>query len=211
MKTRDRILETSLLLFNELGEPNTTTNLIADEMDISPGNLYYHYRSKEDIVTRLFDRYERKVLDLLDAVPRQQLNMEDMWLVLHLAFELIAEYRFIYRDLDNLLGRYRSLRRRFGRLLARHIDVSTSACQSLVAAGVMRASPEEVQLVGRNVVLVTTYWLNFENISALRSQKVDAERDRYSRGCYQVLSLLAPFLEPESRAMLNHLARRYLG
>ncbi len=206
--TRERVLETSLLLFNELGEPNTTTNHIADEMDISPGNLYYHYRSKEDIVTRLFDRFERRVLELLSAVPKRRLDMEDMWLILHLAFELIWEYRFIYRDLDNLLGRYRSLRRRFGRLVARHIEVSVSACQSLVEAKIMHATREEVEVVGRNVVLVTTYWLNFENI--IERQGVD-EQERFARGCYQVLSLLAPFLEPQSRVMLNELARRYLG
>jgi AcrR family transcriptional regulator len=210
MKTRDRILETSLLLFNELGEPNTTTNSIADEMNISPGNLYYHYRSKEQIVTRLFDRYERRALELLAAVPQQRLGMDDLWLVLHLAFELIWEYRFIYRDLDNLLRRYRGLRRRFGRLVARFIEVATSACQALVKAGVMRASPEEVQVVGRNVVLVTTYWLNFENIAASPEYKSSSEQDRFARGCYQVLSLLAPFLEPRSRALLNDLARRYL-
>src|SRR5574337_54401 len=94
-RTRERILERSLRLFNDLGEPNVTTSAIAVEMNISPGNLYYHFRNKDDIVDALFEQFEREIDPLLQAPLRRDNHFEDAWLFLHLLFETIWRYRFV--------------------------------------------------------------------------------------------------------------------
>ena len=65
--TKERILNTSLALFNREGERNVTTNHIAEALGISPGNLYYHFRNKGTIVAALFERYSQNLLALLEA------------------------------------------------------------------------------------------------------------------------------------------------
>src|SRR5262245_29892827 len=99
-RTRERILETGLDLFNRHGEPNVTTADIADEMNISPGNLYYHFRNKHEIVGELYAAYEARVAPLLTDPAGRRVGVEDLWLLLHLVFEEMWAYRFLYRDLD---------------------------------------------------------------------------------------------------------------
>lgn len=62
MKTRDKIVYAALELFNEHGERSITTNHIAEYIEISPGNLYYHFRNKQEIVRDIFTLYSTELL-----------------------------------------------------------------------------------------------------------------------------------------------------
>ncbi len=75
-RTRERILETSLRLFNEFGEPNVTTKLISDEMGISPGNLYYHFHNKDEIIESLFADFEKAIEETLAAPGGARANVK---------------------------------------------------------------------------------------------------------------------------------------
>jgi len=209
MKTRDRILQTSLQLFNEQGEPRITTNHIADELDISPGNLYYHFRSKDEIISLLFQQFERKMDAALQTPARRVPDMEDMWLYLHLVFESIWEYRFLYRDLDNILSRNKKLRTHFRRILERKINTAAAICKGLVEAGVMNATSEDIAALARNIAVVATYWLNFQSVRASASAAPD-ESSNLGLGVYQVLALVAPSLNDEARRLLQQISREYL-
>ena len=139
MKTKDRILLASLTLFNEQGEPNVTTLQIADELNISPGNLYYHFKNKAEIVDGLFNQFEARINDLLD-VPETILGVEDQWLFLHLLFEAIAQYRFLYQDLVNVLGRYERIKPRFKRILNKKLQASRTICRGMKQQGILLAT-----------------------------------------------------------------------
>lgn len=207
MKTRERILQTSLQLFNEYGAPRITTNHIADEMNISPGNLYYHFRNKDEIIYNLFMSYEKKISDALQVPQSRDLNMEDMWLYLHLVFESIWEYRFFYRDLDNIVSRSRKLRLRFKRILERKIKTAGAIFEGLVQTGIIKATAEEIQALATNVAVVATYWINFYNI---RHDNQNSNDNNLGQGVYQVMALVAPFLREDMRKLLQKLSHDYL-
>src|SRR5204863_9529707 len=149
-KTRDRILDLSLAMFNERGEPNVTTNHIADELEISPGNLYYHFRNKDDIVEHLFARYESRMDQVLISPEDRLPTLEDIWLQLHMAFECMWEYRFILRDLVDLTSRNRKLRLHYARIIKRAQQNVSEVLVGLNRAEVMRASRPEIEATSTN-------------------------------------------------------------
>ena len=204
-QTRQRILDASLMMFNAQGEPNVTTNHIADELEISPGNLYYHFRNKDDIIEQLFAGYEQRMDTALVAPSGRLPGLEDVWLQLHLVFECIWDYRFLYRDLVDILTRNRRLRLRFARILKRADEQAHQVMRGLVQAGVMRASADEVDAASTNILVIATFWLNY---AAARGDK--DEQASIRDGIVQVMMLIAPFLRDAERVHLNTLTRAYI-
>jgi AcrR family transcriptional regulator len=204
--TRERILEASLALFNARGEPNVSTNHIADELEISPGNLYYHFRNKDDIIEQLFARFEVRMDSALLSPEDRAPTLEDIWLQLHAIYECIWDYRFIYRDLVDLTSRNRKLRMHFARIFKRATENAVRVMQGMVRGGLMRASADEIEATAGNILLIATFWLNF---SAVRGET--DERESINRGIAQVLMLIAPFLRDAERLHLHHLLQAYRG
>lgn len=205
-RTRERVLAASLALFNEVGEARVTTGMIADALNISPGNLYYHFRNKDQIVERLFARFEERIgLEPPAAVAGAE-AIEDLWLYLHLMFEAIWDYRFLYRNLDDVLARNRRLREHFLRIVERKSAAVVSLCAGLVRTGAMRARPAEIRVLAANAMVLATYWLNFLAIRAGR----ESEEEALGSGVVHVMALFAPFLVGEARRHFDRLSRNYI-
>jgi AcrR family transcriptional regulator len=210
-RTRERILELSLRLFNEFGEPNITTTVIAEEMNISPGNLYYHFRNKDDIVNSIFVQFEAEIGRMLAVPANRTPNIEDVWLYLHLMFELVWRYRFFYRDLSDLLSRNRKLEVHFKQILAHTINVAKQLCEGLRNDQALAASDPEINALATNMVVVATYWLSYEYVRNPRKYtEQQAMADALARGCYQVMALIGPYLRGEASLRFEKLAADYL-
>ncbi len=207
-RTRERILETALALFNQFGAPGVTTTAIAAEMRISPGNLYYHFHSKEEIIEALFAAFRQEINETLAAPERHPPHAEDVWIFLHLVFEAISKYRFLYRDLNELLSRSRTLEVQFKKILDHKAQTAAAILKGLVAAGDLHATRDEIKTMAVNMTVIATYWLSYE---FARDPRAPQNGAALARGAVHVLSLAAPYLEPKSRALFDHLAQQYLS
>ena len=204
--TRDRILEASLRLFNDEGVAAVSTHRIAAELGISPGNLHYHFKSKQAIVERLFMRFEGRVLPCIDAAA-EVTAIDDLWLSLHLTFEALSEYRFIYRDIGYLLNEYPGLAARGHALTERKVMAAKALCTGLANAGAIEASAEDVEMLALQIVFTTTCWFTFKQLMPRHHSGRHAEA---ALAAYYTLTLLTPYVVGEARDYLNYLRAKYV-
>ncbi|KAF3998274.1 TetR/AcrR family transcriptional regulator [Glaciimonas immobilis] len=210
-RTREKILDLSLRLFNEFGEPNITTTIIADEMKISPGNLYYHFRNKDDIVNSIFATFEEEMSRMLTVPPGSKPSMYNVWSYLHLMFELIWRYRFFYRDLSDLLSRNRILELHFKKIFGHKINVVKEMCVGLHADKTLAVTPFEIETLSTNMVVTASYWLSYQYVLNPRKYTEEALVEKaLNSGCYQVLSLMQPYLRGETLKHFEELTIKYL-
>jgi AcrR family transcriptional regulator len=208
-RTAERILEVTLELFNRFGEPNVSTTLISAEMRISPGNLYYHYPAKDELINALFMRYEAALNTLLQAADNVD-NVEDAWLFFHMLFELIWQYRFLYRDLNDLLSKNRKLETHFQFVLKNKNRAVLALLDGLARSNALRLTRAEAAPTATAMVVLLTYWLSYEYVREPRKAlEADSAAGSLARGAFHVLGLLLPYLEPASRAHLHTLAGPY--
>ena len=205
-RTKERILEVSLAMFNSFGEPNVTTNAIADEMNISPGNLYYHYRSKDEIVTKIFGQFERELDELFAMGKDRAANVEDTWFWLHLLFEKIWKYRFIYRDLNHLLSKNRIIETHFKTLLENSQKKTERLMTEMRSINELSATDGEIHTVATNLVMIVTFWHSYAYV--MNPRKLDEEK-AMNQGVFQVMVLLAPYLQGDARLLFEKLAAEY--
>jgi AcrR family transcriptional regulator len=208
-RTAERILEVTLELFNRFGEPNVSTTLISAELGISPGNLYYHYPAKDELINSLFDRYEKSLNELLQAGENVR-NVEDAWLFFHMLFELIWQYRFLYRDLNDLLSKNRRLETHFQFVLKNKGQAVQAVLDGLCRGNAMQIDSRNMEPVATAMVVVLTYWLSYEYVRDPRNAlEPSSAGPALLRGAFHVLSLLIPYLDAEQLAHLHTLTGSY--
>lgn len=203
--TRNRILATALSLFNDEGIAKTSVNRIAADLGISSGNLYYHFKTKEQIAEWLVRRFQERI-QAITTTSGQVIALDDLWLVLHLALETIQQYRFIYRDVDFLTRASPRIAHRLQQITVQGIAGTERICAELAKAAVIRASTEDVADLAVQMVLTATCWYTFARVWPSGS----ADTDPAGRAAYHVLTLLTPYLTGDSRLYMTYLRSKYL-
>ena len=206
-KTKDRILQISLQLFNERGERSVTTNHIAAELGISPGNLYYHFRNKQEIIKELAQQYQAETLEMLALPVDRPLNANDKISYFQVLSNQLWAYRFIHRDVYHLVENNEDFRKIYPRFAGQVMQQGQKIYSAFVDAGLMKMNDSEIEALIINLWIVLTNWTNFLYMSGHISDNTHLEEKWVWQALRQMVFLEGPYLMGESRQTYEQLLR----
>lgn len=192
MTTRERIIETAIRLFNEKGTKPVTTNHIAAECGISPGNLYYHFRNKQEIIRAIFEQMTAvSIQEYGDIASRYEPGTAE---AIEQTFTMIQQYnwryRFFKRELTALIMADPQLAEQFqvtNRITEEMIRASIDL--GIASGRVKPLTEEERRLFVDGIWLVALFWVNYLEVSG---EEVSAET--LSRGNEVLRIMMKPYL-----------------
>jgi AcrR family transcriptional regulator len=199
----------SLELFNEAGERSITTNHIAAALNISPGNLYYHFRSKEDIIYEIFLTYENSMVQALSVPDDRVITYTEKIGYFESIFNQLWEYRFLHRDLGHLLEESPRLRASYRQFARKVMAQAYLVYNALRKAELIQATEQDVQAMIVNIWILTTSWASFVVSSGFFGEEVVLTQRLLRRGIYQIICLEAPYLQNEALERLPDLLKQY--
>jgi len=189
-ETRKEVVGAAIRLFNERGTAAVSTNHVAEEAGISPGNLYYHFRNKEEIIRAIFDRVDAH-WEASYALPGGgDPALQDLREMVEHTFAGLWEYRFFYRELGALTRRDPELAARHVKVRERGVAGTEALLLAFLRAGVL-SGPEEADAISRlagTLMLVAEFWLPFEETGPA------PVKDPSREGAAIMMQILEPYL-----------------
>ncbi|MFJ4372424.1 TetR/AcrR family transcriptional regulator [Pseudomonas japonica] len=207
IKTRERIVQNSLELFNQQGERSVSTNHIAAHMEISPGNLYYHFANKQEIIAELFSQYEEQVDSFLHPPKGRLATVEDKRFYLKSILAAMWNFRFLHRDLEHLLDSDKELAARYRRFSQRSLLQGQAIYTGFVEAGILEMNTVQIESLTLNTWIVLTSWVRF--LCTTRENSAHLSEEAIKRGVYQVLVLELGFVTAPARPAVDALCEEF--
>ncbi|WP_203343695.1 TetR/AcrR family transcriptional regulator [Vibrio diabolicus] len=189
MKTRDKIVYAALELFNQHGERNITTNHIADHIEISPGNLYYHFRNKQEIVREIFALYSAELLERFTPIQGSQESLTMLKSYLDSIFTLMWKYRFFYANLPEILSRDEQLHEQYIDVQEKLQANLIAIMQEFVSLKLLNVDQQQLKSLVCTLHLIVCSWLAYQSAMA---SKTSITEQMVKQGMLQMLNVVKP-------------------
>ena len=198
MRTREKILQTARRMFNEHGIENTSAKMIAAEMEISDGNLRYHFRTKEDLVYGLY-------MQLVEGFNRQftpydQDEFPRLWEIyqtLQSVYSRLYEHRYLMADFMAIMRKYPKIEQHYRALIQQRKQQFRQVLQALMSMGILKADvpQQQYEQMIEQFYVLSDAWIGHAEVF-LKEAGPEQKVQHYVNLAF---SLTAPYLTEKGR------------
>lgn len=206
MNNKQKILVTCREQMNLKGAQAIGTGQICETLGISPGNLYYHFKNKEEIVLALFLDLDRELRTTFDVNSGQGISAADFAGYYVRSLEVAYDHRYFFSGLLYLLRRDKVLAERYRDLQSWTLDQLETIVRQAASEGNLEVpnSLQRYQSIATNTWLVWSNWGRYLEIS--RDSHAITRSDMIM-GVHQIFDVLSGYLTPEfDRGVRKHLS-----
>lgn len=204
-KTRQNIIQTAIQLFNERGVINVRIRDIAEEMQISPGNVTYHYKTKQELMDSVY-RYMIKTLEKM-AVGNQFMNpAKDHLHVAKGYLEHIAEFRFFYQDTLEIIRSYPELAKLHQEQVAQEKSIIRNLMFMSVGKGDLVTEPIEglYESLAHSIWMTLHFWLTQQVIRGAKNNELE-------KGLITIANLIYPFATEKGKTIFERMREELMA
>jgi AcrR family transcriptional regulator len=166
---------------------------------ISPGNLYYHFANKDEIIAALFDALDARFRGALNLPDDRDLTIDDVLAYARALTDMVYDYRFVFEGITSFSQRSDGFQKRYANLASDTIAQARAIYAGFVKGGFMKATPQDIEALSDNSWVILVYWLVHER--ALHPGRLG--RDRAENAVHHLVALFAPMLAADTRVYLN--------
>ena len=203
--TKEKIKRAAIELFNGGDTLSITTNHIAKKANISPGNLYYHYKNKEEIIKEIYLQMSSnfEALNSFEHILSSNNSLKALYEMFDKYKELFLEYKFLIRDITTLMAIYPELKELFLLRQEKRISQIEGLFQYFISQDILNIPKEEIHLRAKLNWFVSGYWHQFTSTSGeITSQSIDETKEIVFK------ILLYPYLTQKGLELFNELEKR---
>ena len=196
-KTRDKLLEASLILFNERGFGAVTTASIAQQAGVLEGSLWYHFRTKKDILLAHIELLQQVFAGTnLDA---DSTDAETIIAGIFASYDVIWDFRYILRDDFGAVLDADEPALQTTRLINDFLDTWTEGrIRHAGAHGLLDTGATDMEDLSEIILVIGRYWLDF---SGKKYPDTDNLKLRH-KGLRHIFTVLGPYLLPEVQRLI---------
>jgi AcrR family transcriptional regulator len=161
-QTKNKITQKAIDLFNERGTAAVSLNSLAETLDISTGNLQYHYRSKEEILRVILEVMFNEWNAVYQEMDIESFTMDTLRRTLRINFNLVWKYRFFYRELNALLRSDEILAKRYATIQEQRLAEQEMLTKQMArSSGVRPMSKLELHNMVLAGWVLSNSWLSY--------------------------------------------------